>query len=70
MTTSKAQDAISAQVDMFLANMGQGFNAYLERRGRIEEIARLNAKSDADLAALGVQRDGIARHVFRDMLAH
>jgi len=31
------------------------------------EIDALNAKSDAELAALGTSRDDIPRYVFRDM---
>ncbi len=70
MSTSSHQSTISAQIDLFLAGMGQGFNPYLEGRGRLEEALRLDAKSDAELAALGVRRDAIAEHVFRDVLAH
>jgi len=33
-----------------------------------EQIAALNAKSDAELAAVGLNRSDIALHVFRDRL--
>jgi len=35
------------------------------RNGQFEQLKRL---SDADLARLGLTRDGIARHVFADKL--
>ena len=54
-------------LDAFFAGLGQGFNAYPVRRSRIGEINRLNAMSDAELAAIGVARDRIPHHVFRDL---
>jgi uncharacterized protein YjiS (DUF1127 family) len=57
---------LSRQLDHYFATVGQGFNAYVEgraRRGQIAYLARLN---DADLAHLGITRDEIVRHVFRD----
>lgn len=44
--------------------------ARAERMGlpaRQQEIARLQALSDAELAKLGLTRDGIVRHVLRDI---
>lgn len=57
-----------AQLDAFLSAFGQGFNAYLERRSRLDRIRALNAKSDAELAQMGLTRDQIPQHVFRDIL--
>lgn len=34
---------------------------------RYDEVLRLQAKTDAELAELGLTRDRIAAHVFRDM---
>ncbi|MEL7345952.1 MAG: hypothetical protein AAFN59_14035 [Pseudomonadota bacterium] len=34
---------------------------------RYDEVLRLQAKTDDELAALGLTRDRIAAHVFRDM---
>lgn len=36
-------------------------------RARGDEIARLNSLSDAELAALGIRRENIVQHVFRDI---
>ena len=54
-------------LDQFFAGIGQGFNAYATARSRMHQIERLNAKSDAELARMGLTRDEIPRHVFRDL---
>lgn len=46
--------------------LGVRFAYYLEAQSRGTEIARLQAKSDDELAHLGLTRDGIVAHVFRD----
>ncbi len=38
-----------------------------EARSRHGQIAALEAKTDAELAAMGIRRDMIAHHVFRDL---
>ena len=55
-----------AEFDTFFASLGQGFNAYLERLSRADEVRRLDAMSDEQLAGLGIRRSEIVRHVFRD----
>ncbi|MDT8854365.1 hypothetical protein RNZ50_04780 [Paracoccaceae bacterium Fryx2] len=60
--------ALHGQLGDMLHDMAVRMSAHAERRGRHAEIARLEAKSDAELAALGIQsRDQIAAHVFRDL---
>lgn len=56
------------RVDAFLVNFGQGFNAYAERRSRVHVIKALEAKSDTELKAMGLRREDIILHVFRDLL--
>jgi len=51
----------------FLAGIAAGFTAYAERRARMDKIERLNSLSDAELAKLGITRDGIPHYVFRDL---
>jgi hypothetical protein len=60
--------SIRAQADRLFARIGQGFNAYLELRARTAEIEYLMSRNDQELAALGLSRDGIVQHVFRDRL--
>ena len=68
ITTTDFSPRMRAQIDRFFATLGQGFNAYLEARSRRDQIERLQSMSDAELAWLGISRDRIVQHVFRDRL--
>lgn len=57
-----------AAYDAFFAKLGQGLNSYIETRSRRAEIAALEAKSDEELAKMGISRDRIVHYVFRDMV--
>lgn len=46
--------------------IGARFGRFVEIQARRAEIDRLQAKSDDDLARMGLTRDGIVAHVFRD----
>ncbi len=59
--------ALNARLDMFFTTLGVGPNAYPVRRKRLGELARLDALSDEALAEMGLTRDTIPAHVFRDM---
>jgi hypothetical protein len=71
-STNISTGAVFAQVrDGFgraLHGIGAGFEAFLTARSRMHQIERLNAKSDEQLARMGLRREDIARHVFRDIL--
>jgi uncharacterized protein YjiS (DUF1127 family) len=67
LTHSDSRARLMARVDAFFAGLGQGMNAYILCKSRMADIVALNAKTDAELAALGITRDDIPRHVFRDM---
>ena len=41
--------------------------ASLNSEARIAQIQALEAKTDAELAQMGIRRDDIVRHVFRDL---
>lgn len=69
MTLKTVPAGMSERLDLFFAGLGQGFNAYTLRRSRMREIQNLNACSDAQLARMGLTRDEIPHHVFRDLLA-
>lgn len=60
---------LRAQLDLFFATKGQGVNAYAMRRGRLAELARLDAMSDTELGRLGITRAEIPTHVFRDIFS-
>lgn len=58
---------IRARIDAFFASLGQGVNAYMESRSRADRIHALNAKTDAELAEMGIRREEIPAYVFRDL---
>ncbi|ROT99122.1 DUF1127 domain-containing protein [Histidinibacterium lentulum] len=45
------------------------FETWMNRLARTDQIERLQALSDADLARKGLRREDIVRHVFRDRTA-
>lgn len=67
LSTAGGARPLADRLDSFFASLGQGFNAYIERRSRSEEIRRLEAMTDAELAAMGISRERIPHHVFRDL---
>jgi uncharacterized protein YjiS (DUF1127 family) len=66
-TTHIADHGIRAGFANFFAAFGSAMTAYMERRSRADQIMRLNSLSDAELAKMGITREGIARYVFRDL---
>lgn len=62
-----AKAGLRDRIDAFFVSLGQGLNAYARSRSRADQVQALNAKSDKDLAAMGLTRDDIPRYVFRDM---
>ena len=51
----------------FVEALARGVERSARVRSRRARIEALEAKSDAELARLGIRRDEIAYHVFRDM---
>ncbi|SDN43425.1 hypothetical protein SAMN05216196_101526 [Lutimaribacter pacificus] len=55
----------------FLAAFGAAimtwFERYAEAQSRRARIVALEAKTDEELAAMGLRRDRIVHHVFRDL---
>ncbi len=68
LQTSAYSSWLPQAYDAFFAKLGQGLNAYVETRSRRAEIAALEAKSDEELAKLGITRDRIIHYVFRDLI--
>ncbi|MEC7256825.1 MAG: hypothetical protein VXW58_03310 [Pseudomonadota bacterium] len=67
IATAAPTSGVRTSFQSFRAALATAFAAYLERRTRADEIERLNALSDAQLAKMGLRREDIARHVFRDL---
>ena len=53
-------------LNMFQA-VGNFFVMLAETNSRAQAVERLNAMSDAQLAARGLKREDIVRHIFKDM---
>ena len=51
----------------FFANLGHSIVLASEARRRLEVVENLQSRSDAELAAVGLKRDDIVRHVFSDL---
>lgn len=51
-----------------LRALGAGLEHLAEARSRRDQIEQLSALSDAQLQALGLRRDQIVAHVFRDRI--
>lgn len=62
-----APAGISAKLSAFFHSVSVALVAYMERRTRADQIAALQAKSDEELAKMGVNRDEIPAYVFRDL---
>jgi len=51
----------------FITFMAAGIEAHSTAMSRRDKIEALEAKSDAELAKMGIRRDQIAYHVFSDL---
>lgn len=51
----------------FIAALARGINAQARVQARRDQIEALEAKSDAELDRMGIRRDQIAYHVFKDL---
>ena len=57
----------SLQLDWFLAGTGLGCNPALDRPAREAEFARLAALPDGALQSMGLSRQDLPAHVYRDL---
>jgi hypothetical protein len=55
-------------LDLFMAERAPGMNGYMLTRARLASVARLHAMSDAELAAMGLDRRDIPAFVMEDIL--
>lgn len=59
---------IGAGVKKALSTLASGMISIASANRRMELVEKLQAKSDSELAAMGIRREDIVRHVFKDML--
>ena len=69
VTVAPASEHVRAGLEGLPAAMAMGFRMYGSAGSRLREIERLRAKPDSELAGMGLKREEIARHVFRDVLS-
>ncbi len=58
---------LAERIDRYFLSMGMGVNAHALTRERRDILLWLNAKSDAELALMGLARAEIPSFVFRDL---
>lgn len=68
ITTTTFKPTLSAVLRNFIDGFNARSAAYIERHSRRAEIEALQAKSDAELARMGLTRDRIVHHVFSDRI--
>ncbi len=66
--TYPAGHGLRDRLERVLRAIGRGLTAVRDAQARSAEIERLQAMSDAQLAAMGLTRDRIGHYVFRDLL--
>ncbi len=59
---------IAAGIKNAFSVLGQAMIAAASANRRLKLVERLNEKSDAELAQMGLRREDIVRRVFSDML--
>lgn len=67
--TQRQPETLNARIDAYFAALGQGVNAHSLARARLGRIIALDRMPDRDLRRLGLKREDILAHVFRDILA-
>ncbi len=65
-TTEYSNVTIADRLRGLFESFERRLEVYSDRVTRIDRIRALEAKSDEELEKLGIQRDGIVAHVFRD----
>ncbi|MEM1389069.1 MAG: DUF1127 domain-containing protein [Pseudomonadota bacterium] len=59
---------VGATFRTVFASIGEALLSFAESRARMHQFERFTRMSDAELAEIGLRREDIARHVYRDML--
>jgi len=67
ITTNITASPLRAGWKRFVAALERGFDAQTRVCARRNQIEALEAKTDEELARMGIPRDQIAYHVFRDL---
>ncbi|WP_319826408.1 hypothetical protein [Thalassovita sp.] len=63
-----ANPSLRDRIDMVFAAIGRALFTVAEASSHVKELNALNAKTDAELARMGLTREDIPRYVFRNAL--
>ena len=66
ITNTAVRGSAFAPVARFFQIIGDALVRIAESNGRLRHVRALEAMSDAELAARGLKREDIVRHVFSD----
>lgn len=66
ITTQTIATPLRDAWERFFATLARSFETHMRIQARRDQIEALERKTDAELAELGIRRDEIALHVFRD----
>lgn len=66
-TNNSGPEAASGILSGFFHRLWQGLEIHMYHASRRGLIEQLEAKSDEELATLGIRRENITSYVFRDM---
>lgn len=67
VAVSQTQSGLLTRISEFFSSMAVSLQVANESQARLDQIQRLQSKTDDELAAIGLTRDDIVRHVYRDM---
>lgn len=60
--------SVWSKISAFFAMVGRALIVSSAMQARLEQVEKLNAKSDAELAAMNLRREDITAFVFRDLM--
>lgn len=67
-TRNAADSSVWSNISAFFAMVGRAMAMPAAMDARMKRIDALNAKSDAQLAAMNLRREDITAYVFRDLM--
>ena len=60
-------NGLAAHIGGFFRTLGRAIEINSTASKRLETVRRLQGKTDVELAAIGIKREDIVHHVFKDL---
>ena len=67
-STDLHHDSYLTQLGHVFSSIGNALIGSSHAYSRMQKVRELNAKSDEELADMGIRRDGIVNHVYQDVM--